>query len=323
MAPVIDCHNHAGVELLAYLRGDFPYAQMLPQMVGEGRAAAGVTHWIVFPMVSNLSLDIAGMREGLIRTDNALETVPYAWENRRLLDELHTQYPQYLPHVFPFAMFDPMRNPHAQANALRALRAEYPFYGLKTQTTILQSFVSALRGEGRVLLELANEWNLPVLIHSSVHPQDPWAQASDILDIVEQTPGVRFCVAHSCRFDQTQLERVTRLPNAWFDCSAHIIHCELACRNGLAVAPPARRFASDYARPDQVLRDLAQAYPGKLVWGSDSPYYSFAPKNGGGLWSSYADEGACLHALPPPLVREIAFANPQTCFGLPLAEETT
>ena len=38
--PVIDCHNHVGVEMASYLRGDFPYAQSLPalnrQLTGSG-----------------------------------------------------------------------------------------------------------------------------------------------------------------------------------------------------------------------------------------------------------------------------------------------
>jgi hypothetical protein len=35
---LIDCHNHIGVDLLFYLRGEFPYAQHLSAMVAEGRA---------------------------------------------------------------------------------------------------------------------------------------------------------------------------------------------------------------------------------------------------------------------------------------------
>jgi len=144
------------------------------------------------------------------------------------------------------------------------------------------------------------------LIHSSVLPADIWAQAKDILDIVEVTPGVRFCVAHSLRFDREQLDRLATLPNAWFDCSAHRIHCQLAVDNGPSVAPPERRFPSDYTRPDQVLRDLAEAYPQKLMWGSDSPYYSFVASIGDvnfSLLSTYAEEVACFKALPDELQR--------------------
>lgn len=316
---IIDCHNHVGVELLMYLRGEFPYGQMLPTMVEEGRAV-GVTRWIVFPMVSNLSLDIAALREPKI-VYGGLEEVPYVFENRRLLHEINGLFPQYDDVVFPFAMFDPMREPARQVAALRALRKEFPFFGLKTQTTLIQSYITSLLEEGRVLLELAEEWDMPVLIHSSVFPGDPWAQASDIIDIAEVTPGVRFCVAHSCRFDRTQLDRIAALPNTWFDCSAHTIHCQLAVADSPHVAPPKRRFPSNYTRPEVVLRDLAEAYPDKLIWGSDSPYYSYVG-SGLTLFSTYAAEGACLRALPEEIRHRIAFENTQRCFRLPLGGKT-
>lgn len=171
-------------------------------------------------------------------------------------------------------------------------------------------------------MELAEEWDLAVLIHSSVYPGDPWAQAADILDIVEATPQVRFCVAHSCRFDKVSLDQIASLPNAWFDCSAHIIHCRLAAIDSPHVALREQRFDSDYSRPEQVLRDLAEAYPQKLMWGSDSPYYSFATQGGDfALFSSYAEEVACLKSLPNPVQEKIACDNTRRCFRLPLTGE--
>lgn len=321
----IDCHNHVGVEMIAYLRGDYPYAQMLPQLVIEG-AASDITDWLIFPMVTNLSLGLEGLRRGIISTEGGLETVPYAWENSRLLEEVYRLFPAEATHVFPLVMADPLRRPAEQAAALRRLRAEHPtwrFYGLKFQTTILKAPIKELLGKGRVLLDLAEEWDLPLLIHSSVHPDDPWAQATDILDITEAFPQLRFCVAHSCRFDRPCLDRIAELPNTWFDCSAHRIHCMLAVRDSVAVAPPARRFPSDYSRPQVVLRDLAETYPHKLLWGSDSPYQSFAEKTSGlALFSTYAEEAACLDALPEDLQRRIAWENTRRCFGLTLEEDT-
>ncbi|HLV80265.1 MAG TPA: amidohydrolase family protein [Chthonomonadaceae bacterium] len=311
----IDCHNHIGVELINYLNGDFPYAQMLPALVAEGRAH-GITDWIVFPMVSNLTLNLAALRAMRIES-GGLEQVPYAFENRRLLCELHDLFPHLRPHVYPFAMVDPMREPLAQANALRELRAEHLFYGLKMQTTMLQSDIRALLQDGRIFLDLAREWDIPMLIHTSVYERDRWAQAADILDIVEATPEVRFCLAHSCRFDRVHLDRLAALPNAWFDCSAHRIHCCLAMQDSPHVAGAPRRFDSDYSRPERVLRDLALAYPNKLLWGSDSPYYSFASHDSGlSLFSSYAEEVVCLDALPTTVQSRIACENTLRCFGL-------
>ena len=69
-------------------------------------------------------------------------------------------------------------------------------------------------------------------------------------------------------------------------------------------APAARRFAADYTNPTSVLRSLAEAYPIKLIGGSDTPFQSYgAPIDRPfvSLRSTYAEEAACLHALPHKL----------------------
>lgn len=306
---IIDCHNHVGSDFMFWLRGDFPYAQHLVTMTSEG-GALGVDRWVVFPFVINLSLNIEAMRRGEI-VYGGLERVPYAFENRRLLREMHDFFPEEGERCLPFMMFDPMREQAGQIAELRKLRSEYRFYGLKTQTTMLQSYIRTLAEEGRGFVELAAEWDIPFLIHSSVG-DDPWAQASDILAVAEKFPHVRFCLAHSCRYDKECLDRVNALPNTWFDCSAHCIHCDGAVADLPYIAPRARRFDTDYTDPARVIADLAAAYPAKFMWGSDSPYYSFASKISGervALISSYAREMAALKAQPPAVLDRIADRN--------------
>src|SRR6266702_6540157 len=84
----IDGHTHVGVDLLFYLRGQFPYAQDWPALVEQGRRT-GIDRFIVFPTVSNLAMNIDAMRQGKVSSDGALETIPYAFENRRLMSEIH------------------------------------------------------------------------------------------------------------------------------------------------------------------------------------------------------------------------------------------
>ncbi len=308
---MIDCHNHIGVELMGYLRSEFPYAQQLRTLIAEG-TPFGLDRWIVFPMVSNLTHDLEAMREGRITQDQRLERIPYAFENRRHLSEIHDLFPDLSGSAIPFVMLDPSREQKAQVEALRELRSEYPITGFKIQSTILQSPIRDLLAEGSVLLDLAEEWDTPLLIHSSVQPNDLWAQAGDILDVVDTRPRLRFCLAHNCRFDRLYLDRIASTPNAWFDSSALRIHCELAVQNSSIVATPERRFESDYARPEQVLSDLAEAYPGKLLWGSDSPYYSFVATHMGqrlSLLSTYELEVSCLHTLPKAVQEDVAENN--------------
>jgi len=308
---LIDCHNHIGADLLFYLHGDFPYAQQLVQMQHEG-GALGVTHWIVFPFVSYAAMDVTKFRSGGIAFGNGLETVPYAFENRRLLEECHRLFPDEGKKTLPFVMVDPMRNTDAQAAELVKLRSEYCFHGIKIQSTIIQADIKRLAHEGRVFLDLARQWDVPFLIHSSVAESDLWAQAHDILDIAEANPDIRFCAAHSCRYDKECLDRINALPNAWFDNSAHCIHCVGAVDDLPYIAPRTRRFDTDYRDPARVIADLAAAYPNKFMWGSDSPFYSYAAEINGQLVrliSTYEREVTALKASNTAVVERISSTN--------------
>ncbi len=315
---IIDCHNHIGADLMFYLHGDFPYAQHLVAMHDEGRSL-GIDRWIVFPFVTYAALDVAAMRRGEVKFPGGIETVPYALENKRLLSEVHDLFPELAPRMLPFVMVDPMRSTAQQAVELRKLRARYRFHGIKMQTTITQSPVKTLLDEGKVFLELAEEWNVPLLIHSSIAESDLWAQCADILDVAEATPGVRFLLAHSCRFDQPSLDRVNALPNTWFDNSAHCIHCEGVVKEMPFVAKKSRRFDTDYRDPARVTADLAAAYPAKFCWGSDSPFYSYAADINGEvvrLISTYEDEVRSLTACGDDVVNRIACQNTLAWLGI-------
>jgi predicted TIM-barrel fold metal-dependent hydrolase len=317
---LIDCHNHIGADLLFYLHGDFPYAQQMVDMTQEG-GALGITHWVAFPFVSYAAMDVTKFRSGGLGFDaNGLEDIPYAFENRRLLDECQRLFPEEGRRILPFIMVDPMRRTDAQATELLKLRNEYRFHGIKIQSTIIQSDIKRLAHEGRIFLDLAREWDIPFLIHSSVARDDLWAQAHDILDIAEANPDIRFCAAHSCRFDKECLDRIAALPNAWFDNSAHCIHCVGAVNDLAYIAPRERRFDSDYTKPARVIAGLAAAYPDKFMWGSDSPFYSYAAEISGKvvkLISTYAEEVAALKAAGDSVVRRIACTNTLNYLKLP------
>ncbi len=316
---IIDCHNHIGADMLFYLHGDFPYAQQLVDMTQVG-GSLGITHWIVFPFVSYAAMDVTKFRSGEIGFGNGLETVPYAFENRRMLEECYRLFPEEGRKTLPFVMVDPMRNTDAQAAELIKLRAEYRIHGIKIQSTIIQADIKRLAHEGRVFLDLAREWDVPFIIHSSVIESDVWAQARDILDLAEANPDIRFCAAHSCRFDKECLDHVQALPNAWFDNSAHCIHCEGAAANKPFIAPKSRRFDSDYSDPARVIADLAAAYPHKFLWGSDSPFYSYAAAISGKvvkLFSTYEREVVALKAAGDEVVRRIAATNTLNYLKLP------
>ncbi|MBE35658.1 MAG: hypothetical protein CMI16_08925 [Opitutaceae bacterium] len=306
---IIDCHNHIGADLFFYLNGYSPYAQDLPTMVTEG-GRHGIDRWVVFPMVSNLTFDVGAMRHTKL-APGTIENVPYAFENERMLREIYELYPDIGKLTLPFVILDPMRKPQDQVARLRELYQQFAFYGLKIQATMIEAKVDSLLTVGRCFLDLAAELNLPFLIHSSVG-DDPWSQAKDILRVAEETPEVRFCLAHSCRYDHECLDRVAELPNTWYDCSAHCIHSLGATKNLEFIAPPERRFPADYSDPSAVLQAMAEAYPTKLIWGSDSPFQSYVALLGDevlSLRSTVEAESACVHNLPENLKPAIAQDN--------------
>lgn len=303
----IDCHVHIGFDSLFYINRWSPYALGLPEFLVEADRA-GIARSVVFPFVSYLDLSITEMREGKISYSGAFDGVPYRFENRRLLQEIYHLHPNSADRVMPFLMADPGRYAATQVGEWRQLVRAFKVFGIKIQASIIQSPISELLGEAACMLDFAEEHNLPLLIHSSIDPADKWSQCADILNVAETRPSLRFILAHSCRFHSPSLEKIAELPNVWFDCSAHMIHCECAVKGLPTVAPEETRFPSDYNSPETVLNDLAAAFPEKLIWGSDAPFYSYADSNIQ-LTSSYAREVACLDALPSDLLERVSHLN--------------
>jgi hypothetical protein len=82
------------------------------------------------------------------------------------------------------------------------------------------------------------------------------------------------------------------------------------------VAPAERRFDADYSDPSAVLLSLAETYPTKLMWGSDTPFQSYVDHTMS-LRSTYKEETDCLKALPTDLHRAVTHDNVLTYLQLP------
>ncbi len=313
---IIDAHNHIGIEIAGYSKFHYPYAQSLEDLIIKA-APTPVSHWLVFPFVSYPNGSLESRMQPPAETPSA--GIPYGLANENLLNEIDMTVTQPGKRALPVAILDPAREVAAQIKHLRTLRQRQRFYALKIQGTIIQSKVTELLGAGSAFLDLAAEWDCPFLIHSSILPSDIWSQAADLLRVAESRPDVRFVLAHSCRFHHPSLQRIAELPNTWFDCSAHRIHCELAMKENPAVAHASERFPSDYSDPATVLLDLVEAYPDKLIWGTDSPYYSWVAPTGElpeSLLSSYQEEWDCVHPLPEPVKAAITKTNTLNWLGL-------
>ena len=316
-ARLIDAHVHLGLDPAGYLDGNYPYALSGEDLVMR-LDRMGLDMAVAFPFVYSGYFDLAAWRMGRFRrARGGCQTAPYAGENRALCHELYQLRPEFGERVIPFAFFDPGRLAQEQAAVLRDLAAEFPLCGLKTASTYLHSRGTALLKTGRPLLDLAAEMDWPVLLHTSIHPDDAWANVFDLLTVVRARPDVRFCLAHSCRFSRRALEAAALLDNCWVDCSALCIHCRLATQGSPIVAPEADRFAAPYHDPAATLAALAAVLPGKLLWGTDAPYYQFhgAFTDASGVRQMFhlpctmEEEAAVLQALDGTTRARIAHEN--------------
>lgn len=289
-----DVHTHIGLDAGFYLRRWWPYAANVRELIAH-MDTHGIEHAVCFPFTLPSAFEAVAFADR-----DAVQLMPdrfpFDRENELLRVEIERSDP--LKRLIPFGMFDPAREVAKQVESLGKLMGSIA--GLKTQTTVLRSPIRALMNEGRDLMNLAQQHDLPVLIHTAVNPADAWAQARDCLEVAERFPRVRFNLAHSLRFDRECLRRAASMPNVWVDCSAHLVHCALALKDAPSVAPPAGRVDADYSKPVEVLATICELLRGRYLWGSDYPYMSWCDDNMSALYT-YRDEADVLHTLPPRL----------------------
>ncbi len=316
---LIDIHTHTGIDPILFESGSIPYAQTGEDLVRR-MDAGQIDFAATFPFVYSEYFEKHAYRKGVFRKDRkSTSSCPYAFENRRLLREIYDAVPALGNRLLPFAMFDPSRKSREQVEVLSELIAQYPLFGLKTASTYSQSPITDLLKGKQDLLAFAAEYDLPFMIHTAVMPADPWANVFEILKVVEATPKVRFCLAHTCRFDRRALDRAAELPNCWVDLSAFNIHMQLARRNHLAVAREHDRFKADYrdAAQSKVMLKLAETYPETILWGTDTPAHQWVSfvidKNGEETWMQLTclltKEYKAFRKLPAKIRRRIAHDN--------------
>ena len=134
---------------------------------------------------------------------------------------------------------------------------------------------SALSGDGEPLLDFAAERNLPLLVHVGVDPDERYSQASDAFKVADQRPELRFCFAHCVGFKREFLERAQQTSNVWVDTAALKIQVQLVYEDSPLMALRPDRFDWDYSDHVQVMRELLARFPRTVLWGSDSPAYSY------------------------------------------------
>jgi predicted TIM-barrel fold metal-dependent hydrolase len=304
----IDIHSHLGLSVKAYAACEYPYCQSIEDLCYRQRAN-GVDAGVVFPFAPDMAFDLRALvSEGrVVRSGAAASPVPYQAENRMVFAEVHRFHPEWQTRFLPFVSVDPGRCVPEQLASLEELAGEHPVYGIKISPVFCQSPLSCLLGEGAAFLEFAARLDLPLLLHVTVDPTEEYSQVSEAFRIVERHPELRFCLAHCVGLSREYLERADAAANVWVDTSALKIQVQAAFEGMAFMAPPAQRFDWDYSDHRQVMCRLLEAFPRTIVWGSDSPAYTYIVhrRQGADSWldaqlkGSYEDEKAALDALPP------------------------
>jgi predicted TIM-barrel fold metal-dependent hydrolase len=314
---VIDIHSHLGFSLKSYARLEYPYGQDLEGLYYR-QVANGVDVNVVFPLSADLFFEPSELLAGNVRpARKPLSPVPFGTENRMVLREVFEYCPELKDRFLPFLCVDPGRKVREQIAVLEELRAAYPVYGLKVNPVILQSRVAELLAEGGELLEFARRHRLPMLFHMSSDLSERYSDPEAVFAILEQNPDLRFCLAHCLNFDKLLLEQAAGLPNVWIDTAALKIQVQMYHDNDPKVRPAARRFDADYSDHRRALRSLVEAYPERILWGTDSPAYAYIcrRKQAEGQYREYRlkgrheDEKAALDALPGELKWKICNEN--------------
>ncbi|HSW45918.1 MAG TPA: amidohydrolase family protein [Phycisphaerae bacterium] len=305
MKPLVyDVHTHVGLDAGFFLRGWWPYACTAHDLLGH-MDAHGIDRAVCFPFTLPSAFDTEAFAQRG-KVELLPGRVPFDRENGLLVQEVRRIDADR--RLLPLAMFDPARQVDRQVRNLQALAEDIA--GLKVQTTTIESPIKALLTTGRELMVLAEQLDLPVLMHTAVLPGDHWAQATDCLEVAAAYPKVRFNLAHSLRFHTGCLRQAAAMSNVWVDCAAHLAHCELARVNGPIIPPKPDRVDADYSNPAAVLETIHAMLPGRYMWGSDNPFMSWCDNDIRILYS-YEREADVLAALPEPIRHSMSHTGPE------------
>ena len=304
---IIDIHAHTGVSLRAYGTQSFPYAQTL-----EGLYYRQLVHDIdinvLFPFSSDLYADIAEyVDSGIFKpAKKPISPSPFAIENSLLFKEVFEFCPELTDRFLPFVSIDTGRAIGAQMKELEKLGDNYPIYGIKVLGVATQQKVVKLLKESSVFLDFAQSNNIPMLFHTTPTKDDEYSNVEDVLKVVESRPDIRFCLAHCILFHRDYLDLADRMENVWVDTAALKVQVDLLMDyigNGVNKKDLVDADFSDFRK---VMKYLCDRYPDTIIWGTDSPAYSYITRRRQGkdtyrdfrYKGTYEDEVAALKYLP-------------------------
>lgn len=303
--PVIDCHTHVGFDHYNTIRKRYPTSQSIKDLVFK-LDSSGVDFSIAFPCPnSTYYFDLMSLpTQEHILDPRPVEAFPYEFSNRQLFYETSLFGKDK---VMPFAFIFPGYEEDKQIKSLEEYAQKGFLFGLKHHTLV--GAISAIKLINSPFTGLAEKYSLPIMIHTGV---DQNSKPEHVMDLAENHPDVRLCIAHTGEFEKSAYERFLKASykNVFFDCSPFISICTLAemdARRGKT----ASKLILEYKNPHEALVQLYNTIPQNLIWGTDEPWTTITDDSDGEILVKvdYQDEVDLLRSMPKNLREDIAFNN--------------
>lgn len=302
----IDIHTHSGFDHMNIVRKRYPTSQSVKDLELKLRIA-GIDYAACFPCPSSFYyFDFRDFSiKGKQLTELPAESVPYEYANRQL------QYEASLfgnGRILPFASILPNHDEVGQVESLEQYAKKEQLFGLKLHT--LPTRVRPISLIDSPFMQLADTYSLPVMIHSG---PDEFSRPEDIITLARHHQSVRFCIAHTGRFEKSAYEMLKDTDrNVFFDTSPFLSLCALTPLD-IERGKGGEKLKLAYEDSRSALLQLYGIIPDNLMWGTDEPWTTITDDVQGTILTKfdYFDEAKLLKSLPDEVRIKIANDNTQ------------
>ena len=260
---ITDIHSHCGgIDMSNFINLKHPSSQNIIDLHNT-IIDNDVDFAVVFPMPTTIYFHLKKYWESNIFVPSGMSDFPYQYENINLLKSIsHFGYSNFLPFV-SFSLRDKLNE---QIKSLEELIEDHDIFGIKYHTSVEQISILDIN-ECKLLINFADKYNLPFMIHSS---RKDTCDPKLIIELAKKNPNLRFCAAHAgyLKMDFFELLDVYKLDNLFFDVSPFMNFCKLYSNH-----LPDNTINLCYSQPITAFNELADKYRDHMLWGSDAPWY--------------------------------------------------
>ena len=261
---IFDIHSHAGADNGNIMLTHYPTVQSVKDLALKLKLS-NVDYAVTFPCATAYYYyNLKAFKDRYDLIVDASESFPYEMANKGLVYEVEAFGRDK---ILPFATILPGVDEDSQYDFLKDLAEQGILFGLKMHTLAIHK--SALDLIGTRFMDLLGDYDLPILFHLG---PDSDSDAMKVIQLAEEYPEVRMCIAHAadCRVDV--FERLQRgdLPNVFLDTSPFITMCHVLPVH-IAEGKGKKKFNFPYKDDlKETLTMVYKQYPTGIMWGTDN-----------------------------------------------------